>query len=118
LEQPHYYHLRFVLPPLSYSADFWNPPLETADALFGEALEGYKVWKVGGYLIVMRPLSGNKIEIEVVDPIKRITYHRNIGDAEEAEKLFGEALDYTRRHLTNLPAPPEGEAGSQKLPEP
>jgi hypothetical protein len=70
----------------------WDPPLETADSIFGEAFEGYKRWEVGGYLIVMRPLSGDKIEIEVVDPIKRKTYHRNVGSVGEEEKLFSEAV--------------------------
>jgi hypothetical protein len=77
----------------------WNPPLETADSIFGEAFEGYKRWKVGDYLIVMRPLSRNRIEIEVVDPIKRITYHHNEGNVGEEEKLFGGALNYIERHL-------------------
>jgi hypothetical protein len=77
----------------------WDPPLETADNVFGEAFEGYKRWEADGYLIVMRPLSGNQIEIEVVDPIKRKIYHRNVGNAEEEEELFGEAVNYIRRHL-------------------
>jgi hypothetical protein len=63
----------------------------------------------------MHQLSRNKIEIEVVDPIKNKTYHRNVGNVGEEEKLFGEALDYIERHLTKLPAPPEGETGSQTI---
>ncbi|MDT7879016.1 MAG: hypothetical protein RQ862_10750 [Candidatus Caldarchaeales archaeon] len=82
----------------------WNPPPETADSIFGEAFEGYKRWEVGNYLIVMHQLSGNKIEIEVVDPIKRITYYRNVGNLGEEEQLFGEAINYIRRHL--LASPP------------
>jgi len=77
----------------------WNPPLETADSTIAEAFEGYKIWKVGDYLIVMRQLSGNRIEVEVVDPIKRMTYHRNVGNVGEEEKLFGEAVNYIKRHL-------------------
>jgi len=30
----------------------WNPPLETADETIAQAFEGYKRWKIGGYLIV------------------------------------------------------------------
>jgi hypothetical protein len=49
----------------------------------------------------MHPLSRNEIEIEVVDP-------RNVGNIGE-EELFGEAVDYIGRYLTNLPVPPKGE---------
>ncbi len=77
----------------------WNPPLETADSTIAEAFKGYKIWKVNGYLIVMHQPSRNKIQIEVVDPIKRITYHRNVGNVGEEERLFGEAINYIRRHL-------------------
>jgi hypothetical protein len=77
----------------------WNPPLETADSTIAEAFEDYKIWEVDGYRIVMRPLSRNRIEIEVVDPIKRITYHHNEGNVGEEEELLGRALNYIERHL-------------------
>jgi hypothetical protein len=76
----------------------WNPPLETADSIFGEAFEGYKRWKVNGYLIVMRQTGRDKIEIEVIDPIKRKIYHRNVGNVGKEDELFGEAIDYIRTH--------------------
>jgi hypothetical protein len=85
----------------------WNPPLETADKTFEEAFKDYKIWEAGGYLIVMRPLSRNKIEVEVVDPIKRKTYHYRVGSVGEEKELFGGAVDYISRHLANLPVPPE-----------
>lgn len=77
----------------------WSSPIETADEVIGEALKGYKRWKVNGYLIVLRPLSEGKIEIKIVDPIKRKTYFTAEGSPNEEEQLFGEAINYIRRHL-------------------
>lgn len=81
----------------------WNPPLETANEAISEALKGYRRWKVDGYLIVMSQLSGNKIEVQVVDPVKRIIYHRNVGDLSEENKLFGEALEYVGKRIGRTP---------------
>jgi hypothetical protein len=77
----------------------WSSPIESADEVIGEALKGYRRWKVNGYLIVMRQTGRDKIEIEVIDPIKRIIYHRNVGNVGKEDELFGEAVNYIRRHL-------------------
>jgi hypothetical protein len=76
----------------------WNPPLETADETIAEAFEGYKRWQVGGYLIVMRQTGRDKIEIQVVDPIKRKIYFKDEGSIEEKDELFGRAIEYVKKH--------------------
>jgi hypothetical protein len=76
----------------------WSSPIESADEVIGEALKGYRRWKVNSYLIVMRQISRDKIEIEVIDPIKRKIYHRNVGNVGKEDELFGEAIDYIRTH--------------------
>ena len=84
----------------------WSSPIESADEVIGETLKGYRRWKVNGYLIVMRQIGRDKVEIEVVDPIKRITYYRNVGNVGEENQLFGEAVDYIGRHLLGRDYPP------------